>query len=120
MASFDYSTPSGVDAKGNTLEKITLIVRDGNRYGDAVAGDEVIIDKRDYRGLSIQTTLMTPTEAGELDARRRRIAEEAAERKKPPHTVAMVERAIAEATARARAARGEEAISAGGDIEAST
>lgn len=98
MAHFDYSEP------GAGREKLTLIVRPGNRYGDATEGDTVEIDARDYRGMTIKSTLMTAAEAERL--RREELDKKAVEDEKraQPKTVAMVESALAQLTARAREA----------------
>lgn len=97
MARHDYSTAGFGD-------KLELVVRPGNKYGDATEGDVVVIDARDYRGMSIKSALMTHAEADRLaeEERARRAAAE--ERRAPPKTVAMVESALAALTARARQA----------------
>lgn len=72
----DYSS-----ADKKQSEKITLTVRPGCKYGEAVGGERVLIDREEYTRGPTRETLWTDAESA---AHAKGRAEKAAAAKKPP------------------------------------
>ena len=68
MKPFDYTTD-------HSKPGVTMIVRPNNRYGDAYAGQLVLVDQSELMNSSTRSSLMTQEEARQLEEK---IAEERA------------------------------------------
>jgi hypothetical protein len=75
MKTFDYSTYQTLqpDGRGGTIlgkasakKSVTLVVRDGNRYGEAGPGDRVIVDAAELRNPTTMAALATEQEYEDL------------------------------------------------------
>lgn len=86
------------------VDGIEMIVRGGQNYGGHVAGDHVMIERRELANRSVTSTLMTLTEAAELDATRNAVEAEREEKRgilSP--IVSAVEAGLARLSAKGRA-----------------